>query len=324
MLDNISRVLVTGISGSAGNYFIEYMRKEHPDVRIFGTVRRKHYKPSIGGVSLVEADLLDYSSIQRALWACCPQVIFHFAANSDKGFEVPYAIIQNNTLGTVNLFEAIRFYADERSRPPTIVNVSSSEVYGDVTEEDIPIKESCPFRPMSPYAISKVAQDHLGRMYYKAYGLPIINTRAFSYVNIFHPGIFTSAFARQIALIEKGKQKPILKHGNLDSVRVFMDAKDVMHAYWLAATRCTPGEAYNIGGSFKMSVGEMLNKMLGLSSAKYRIQLQQDPDLMRPADVTLQIPNTSKFVSQTNWSTTFDADKILTELLNHYRAKTNG
>lgn len=318
--DEIKRVLVTGITGSAGHYLIDYLRSEHPNVEIHGTTRRKNLKTPIPGVRLHEVDLLDFGSITSCLWVSQPDVIFHFAANSDKGFEIPSAILHNNAVGTANLFGAVRSLQHENN--PTVVNVSSSEVYGDVHPEDLPIRESCPMRPMSPYAISKVAQDHLGRMYFKAYGLRVVTTRAFSYVNLYHKGIFTSAFARQIALIEAGKIPPVVRHGNLDSVRVFVDTKDIMRAYWLAATRCRFGEAYNIGGSYQATVGYILDKMLRISRLRHEslpFELEQDPGLLRPADVTLQIPDCSKFKNETGWTEKFDVDRVLLDLLDHYR-----
>ncbi len=312
----INRVLITGITGSAGHYLIDYLRKLHSEVEIHGTTRRKAMKALVEGVTLHEVDLLDFGSILTSLRHSRPDVIFHFAANSDKGFSVPSAIIQNNAVGTTNLFEAVMANTDSTEWMPTIVNVSSSEVYGDVRQEDVPIKETCPFRPMSPYAVSKVAQDHLGTLYHKAYGMPVVTTRAFSYVNLYHHGIFTSNFARQIALIEAGKLD-VLKHGNLDSVRCFVDAKDIMHAYWLAATKCKPGEAYNIGGTCVLSVGEVLAIMEDLTIAQ--IYTEQDPDLKRPADVTMQIPDCTKFITETGWKPTFDVDKVLRELLDYWR-----
>ena len=201
---------------------------------------------------------------------------------------------------------------------PVVVVVSSSEVYGDVRPEDVPITEECPMRPVSPYAISKLAEDHLGRLYHKAYGLRTVVTRAFSYVNHRHPSIFTSAFARQIAEIEQGKRE-VLLHGNLDSVRTFVDTRDIMHAYWLAATRCRFGEAYNIGGTSTASVGEVLNRLVWMSRIKIPIESMEDPSLLRPVDVTQQIPCSDKFIAETGWERRFDIDESLRGLLDHWR-----
>lgn len=344
--DEIRKVLITGIGGSGGRCLLGYLRAEHSRVEVHGAVRRKTSRQGLGAV-LHEVDLLDFGSIVQCLRKSRPDVIFHLAANSDKGFEIPTAMLLNNAVGSANLLEAIRLERDLTfldgiggyNFDPVVVVVSSSEVYGDVRSEDVPITEECPMRPVSPYAISKVAEDHLGRLYHRAYGLRTIVTRAFSYVNYCHPSIFTSAFARQIAEIEQGKRE-VLLHGNLESVRTFVDTRDIMHAYWLAAARCRFGEAYNIGGTKTMSVGEVLNRLLVMSTGKPggprrapikktpsllprrllpRITIREDPGLLRPVDVTQQIPCSDKFIAETGWERKFDVDESLRGLLDYWR-----
>lgn len=319
----IQRVLITGATGSGARYLIDYIRKHHPHVEIHGMARRKNAKKTPEGVTLHEVDLLDTGSIIRCLRLASPQIIFHLAANPDKGFEIPSAILMNNAVGTVNLFEALRFYIDDLKErgewlgsQVVVVNVSSSEVYGAVLSSDIPIKEDCPKRPVSPYAVSKLAQDCLAGVYHKAYGMNIITTRSFTYNNFYRTNLFTSDFARQIALIEIGKQQ-VLKHGNLDSVRVMCDARDIAHAYWLCATKCQPGEAYNIGGGQQITVRSVLLKLINM--AMIPIDYREDPALKRPVDVTLQVPDCSKFREATGWQPQFDLDVSLRDLLNHWR-----
>jgi GDP-mannose 4,6-dehydratase len=331
--NEIKHVLITGANGSAGRYLCEYLRDHHPDVQVFGTARNKNSvtNPPVE-CRLHEMELTDLSSILRVITATEPDVIFHLAANPDKCFETPVGVLQSNTIGTANLFEAVRFWRAESEYDgryeydPIIVSASSSECYGDVRPEDVPIKESCPFRPVSPYAVSKAAQDHLATVYFKAYGMRIITTRAFTYNNFYRTNLFTSDFARQIALIEAGKLD-VLKHGNLDSVRVICDARDIACAYWLAATRCRFGEAYNIGGDCQVSVGEVLAKLCALSNWKLdhrgtfesRIKCEPDPALMRPTDVTLQVPDSTKFREATGWTPQFDLTRSLRDLLNYWR-----
>lgn len=312
----IQRVLITGAAGAGGRCLVEYLRANHPEVEIHGLVRQKMRK-EVPGVILHEADLLDTGSLVKAIRHSRPDVVFHLAANPDKGFEIPSGILLNNAVGTANLFEALRLERNDwQELDSVIVNVSSSEVYGQVSPDEVPIKETQPFRPVSPYGISKVAQDLLGRMYYQAYGMRVVATRAFSYTNLYRRDIFTSNFARQIALIEKGELK-VLKHGNLDSVRCFVSTQDIMHAYWLAATKCEYGEAYNLGGNTIMSVGEVLERMIRMSNVY--IPCEQDPSLMRPVDVTLQIPCVDKFINATGWTQHFDTDKVLKEQLDYWR-----
>mgnify|MGYP001579574605 CR=1 FL=1 len=180
---------------------------------------------------------------------------------------------------------------------------------------NVPIREDCPMNPMSPYAISKTTQDHLGNFYFKGYGMPIIRTRVFTYLNPRRNDLFMTSFAIQIARIEAGLQKELL-HGNLDSIRTFIDVRDTMEAYWIAIEKCVPGEAYNIGGKTSMTVGEFLEL---LKNAACPIPSRLNPDLLRPADVTLQIPDTSKFIAQTGWKPRYTFEESVSFLLEHCR-----
>lgn len=309
----VKRVFITGVAGASGRYLVEWIGQHHPKVEIWGGCRRKGMR-EVPGVRLMEMDLLDHSSVLNCLQESLPQIIFHTAANPDKGFEIPAAILHNNVVGTANLFQAVGRIAWN----PVVLNVSSSEVYGDVSKENVPIKETCPFRPVSPYGVSKAAQDNLAWVYWRAYGLRVVTTRAFTYINYLRPDLFMSSFAKQIAEIEAGK-RIVLQHGNLDSVRVMMDAHDGIGAYWLAAIKGRPGEAYNIGGDVPVSVGEVLNIFKGLSASP--VPSEVDPGLLRPVDVTLQIPDCSKFRKETGWSPKFNLTKSLKELLNYWRKK---
>lgn len=324
--NEIKRVLITGACGSAGRFLADYLRREQPQVEVHGTARRVHSRTPVPGATLHEADLADTASLLRVVQSSEPDVIYHCGANPDKGFEIPSAIIQNNLVGTANLLEAIRLIRSDASEwlvkasgnlNPIFVMVSSSEVYGAVTPEDVPIKESCPFRPVSPYAVSKVGCDHLARIYHKAYGMRTIVTRAFTYLNPLRPDLFASSFAKQIAEIEVGK-RDVLKHGNLDSTRVLMAADDMARAYWLAATRGRFGEAYNIGGCEPVTVGGVLNSLISFTRLR-EIKREQDPALLRPTDVTMQIPDCSKFKADTGWECKIDIDAALLGLLEHYR-----
>jgi GDP-D-mannose dehydratase len=193
---------------------------------------------------------------------------------------------------------------------------STSEVYGQVGPKDVPIFEDAPMRPSSPYAVSKVAQDLLGYTYFAAYQIPVIRTRMFAYLNPRRVDLFATSFARQVARIEFGLQNELL-HGNLDSVRTIIDVRDAMRAYWEAALHCTPGEAYNIGGKSTMSVGEVLSILKSLANTTIISRI--DPSLLRPADVTLQIPSTEKFENATGWKPEFEFEDSISFLLDHWR-----
>ena len=256
-----NKVLITGINGSGASYLAEYIVDNHPSCQVHGIVRwhststSKNLAKIKKRVSIYECDLNDLASILRVLKTVNPNYIFHIAsyANVKASFDYPSVVYNNNIIGTSNFFEAIRLTGIN----PRIQLCSTSEVYGQVDPKNVPIKEDCPRNPVSPYAISKDAQDHLGNMYFSAYGMQIIRTRMFTYLSPRREDLFMTAFAMQVAQIEAGLQKELL-HGNLDSIRSFIDVRDAMEAYWIAIEKCIPGEAYNIGGTTNMAVGEFL------------------------------------------------------------------
>jgi len=241
-------------------------------------------------------------------------VIFHLAAHANvrASFQTPLSILNNNIMGTANLFEAVR----SAKLSPVFQLCSTSEVYGQVDPKDVPIREETPLRPSSPYAVSKVTQDLLGHTYFVAYQMPVIRTRMFAYLNPRRADLFATSFARQVARIECGLQKELV-HGNVDSVRTLIDVRDAMRAYWDAAVHCTPGEAYNIGGKTTVTVGQFLDILK--SRAKTPIPSRLDPALLRPADVTLQIPATEKFERATGWKPEYSFEESVDFLLSHWR-----
>ncbi len=317
---NIKRVLITGIVGSGGSYLAEYIVQNHPDVEVHG-IGRWHSTSNVDNLSNIrssvtvhECDLMDFSSILDALERSRPDVIFHLAAHANvrASFQTPLSVLNNNIMGTANLFEAIRAV----KLNPIFQLCSTSEVYGQVGPEEVPILEETPMRPSSPYAVSKVTQDLLGYTYFVAYKMPVIRTRMFAYLNPRRVDLFATSFARQVARIECGLQKELV-HGNLDSVRTIIDVRDAMRAYWDAALHCKPGEAYNIGGKTTITVGEFLNLLKSL--AKTAIPSRVDPALLRPADVTLQIPSTEKFEMATGWKPQYSFEESVAFLLDHWR-----
>lgn len=316
----ISKVLITGIAGSGGSYLAEYICKNHSEVEIHGLAysrsTRKNLENILNKVIPHEADLMDFGSVFSVLEEVRPDVIFHLAAfaNVRASFDTPNSFLSNNILGTSNLFEAVRLARLD----PIIQLCSTSEVYGQVEPNDVPIKEDAPMKPASPYAVSKATQDLLGWTYFISYKIKIIRTRMFTYLNPRRTDLFASSFARQVAWIEQGLQKE-LTHGNLDSVRTVIDMRDAMRAYWLTILHCRPGEAYNIGGTTSMKVGNFLERLIALS--KTSIPTRCDPALLRPADVTLQIPCVDKFASETGWKPEYSFDDSLTHLLDFWREK---
>ena len=227
----IKRVLITGITGSGGSYLAEYIVRNHPEVEVHGlsrwhsTTASDNLRNIRERVTVHECDLSDFGSVIEALQKAKPDAIFHLAAHANvrASFITPNAVLSNNILGTSNLFEAVRLLKLD----PLIQLCSTSEVYGQVDPKYVPIREDAPFRPASPYAVSKLAQDALGRVYFVSYGMRIIRTRMFTYLNPRRTDLFATAFAKQVAWIEQGLEKELV-HGNLDSVRTIIDVRDAM------------------------------------------------------------------------------------------------
>lgn len=322
-------ILITGITGFVGSHLCDYVLANHPDVKIFGLTRWRSPKDNIAHIldkiTLVEGDLTDYMSLEAAISKIYPQFIFHLAAQSfvPYSFVAPIATLQSNCIGTCNLFEAVknaRILGNNFSKyDPVIHCCSSSEVFGQVFENEIPISETNQLRPASPYAVSKVCEDMLGFQYWTSWGLKIIRTRMYTHEGPRRGEVFvTSNFAQQIAKIELGLQEPMIKVGNLDSVRTFADVRDAVKAYWLLVNKCRPGEVYNIGGKETMTVGEMLNKMMSMSSVK-DIKIIVDPARLRPSDVTLQIPDCTKFKKETGWEPVIPYDVTIKDSLDYWR-----
>jgi GDPmannose 4,6-dehydratase/GDP-4-dehydro-6-deoxy-D-mannose reductase len=316
------RVLITGITGMVGSHLADYIVAHHPDTEIHGLVRWRspleHIRHLLGALTLHDAELRDLASLVALLRRVRPERIFHLAAQSyvTSSFLAPADTLHTNVIGTTNLLEAVRLAGLD----PRIHVCSSSEVYGQVAPDEVPIRETNPLRPASPYAVSKVGEDMIALQYFLSYGLQTIRTRMFTHTGPRRGDVFAeSAFARQIAEIEAGRRPNPVRVGNLESVRTFADVRDAVRAYWLLLDRCEAGEVYNIGGDRTMTVGEMLGLLESL--ARVPITHAVDPALLRPSDVTLQIPDASKFVAATGWKPEIPLETTLRDLLDWHRGR---
>ena len=315
-------ILITGITGMVGSHLAEYILNNHPSVAVHGLIRWRSPMDNLrhiaSRISLHQAELKDLNSLILLMKRIKPDRIFHLAAQSyvTFSFDVPADTIQNNVIGTVNLLDSVRLSEID----PMIHICSSSEVYGQVNENEIPIKESNPFRPASPYAVSKVGEDMLAYQYYVSYGIKTIRTRMFTHTGPRRGDVFAeSAFAKQIAEIEAGIQPNPVRVGNLDSIRTIADVRDAVEAYWLLLEKCKPGEVYNIGGQETMTVGDILEILKKMAHCP--IEHQVDQKLMRPSDVTLQVPDISKFQAHTGWQQKIPVKQTLSDLLDYHRKK---
>ena len=315
----MKRALITGIAGSGGSHLAEYL-VDNEEIEVHGvsrwhsTTSNKNLKRIRDKITLHECDLNDLSATIRALQASRPDYIFHLAAHANVHvcFSNPIAVLQNNINNTINLFEAIRIVGLD----PIIQFCGTSEVYGNVEKEDIPITEGHPIQPVNIYAVSKLTQEKIASSYYHSYGMKVIITRMSAYINPRRGDIFSSAFAQKIVEIERG-ERDVLTHGNLDSVRTLIDVRDAMETYWIACQKCEYGTPYNIGGNSVLTVGDFLEQLKKQSSVSIRSMV--DKELLRPVDVTLQVPDITKFVNATGWQPRYSLEDSIDFLLNYYR-----
>ncbi len=309
------RALITGVRGFAGPHLLRVLQ-DIPDATLFGLSRTVVSEPR--GYRPYAVDLLNRERVAATIAEIDPTHIFHLAAQShvptshgDSG-----ATLTNNIVGQANLLDACRALPT----PPRFLVVGSGEEYGFATPAEMPLREDQPFRPTSPYAVSKVAQDYLGLQYFLSYGLPIVRVRAFNHIGPGQSDRFAiSAFARQIAEIEAGQRAPVVRVGNLDARRDFLDVRDVVRAYLLALTRGEPGAVYNIGSGIAMGIGEALAMLLALSTAA--IAVETDPERLRPSDVPIVVADTTRLHAATGWSPTIPFEDSLREVLDWWRAE---
>ena len=317
-------ILITGGTGFVGSHMIDYILENQIDVKIYATKRWMEDTKNLDHVDderfqFIDCDLIDGMSVQRAIEISKPNKVFHFAAQSfpEVSFKIPVITLQTNVIGTTHLFESIK---DSRYNP-TIVSISSSEVYGNPNEDEIPITEDNPIRPANPYSISKVGHDLMSQYYYKAYGMKIITTRMFSHEGARRGKQFAlSSFAYQIVQNEKLiKNDCQIRHGNLDSVRTYNHIEDAIKAYWLCSESNRYGEVYNIGGDYTCTVGEALDMLISKSKISDALTKLLDKKRVRPTDITLQIPSSDKFREHFGWKPEKDLTHICDDLLDYWR-----
>jgi len=272
-------------------------------------------------IQLLYGDLHDSDSINEAVRVSQPDYVFHLAAQSypKTSFTAPLDTYDTNIQGTSRVLEALKQYKKD-----AIVHIcASSEVFGRVPKEKLPIDEECTFHPASPYAISKVGTDLIGRFYAEAYNMTVMTTRMFTHTGPRRGDVFAeSTFAKQIAMIEQGQIAPVIKVGNLDSLRTFADVRDAVRAYYMLVTvKPVAGAYYNIGGTYTCSIKDMLNHLIKLSPKAKKIKVETDPDRLRPIDADLQVPNTAKFEKHTGWKTEITFEQTMQDLLDYWRER---
>tara|TARA_Y100000389_G_scaffold143669_1_gene141961 strand:+ start:552 stop:1574 length:1023 start_codon:yes stop_codon:yes gene_type:complete len=321
---------ITGITGMVGSHLADYIVK-NTDWDIVGLIRWRSPLDNISHllndinenkkIKLIYGDLRDGISIDKAVDEVRPDYVFHLAAQSfpKTSFDAPLDTMDTNIQGTNRILESLRKYA-----PEACIHIcSSSEVFGRVPKDKLPIDEECTFHPASPYAISKVGTDLIGRFYAEAYNMKVMSTRMFTHTGPRRGDVFAeSSFAKQIALAEVGYTKPVIQVGNLKSLRTIADVRDAVRAYFMLLTvNPIGGEYYNIGGTYSLEIGELLNYLISISSIKSDLTIELDKSRLRPIDADLQIPNTKKFEDHTGWKPEITFEKTMLDLLNYWRKK---
>ena len=315
------KCLITGVTGFAGSHLAEYLLKL-TGCEIHGTFRWRSRTENIEAVRnqlvLHSCDIRDATAMRELIARVKPDRIYHLAAQSfvPMSWVAPAETLDTNVLGQTNLFEAVR-----AAHPDAWIQVAgSSEEYGLVLPDETPIKETNPLRPLSPYGVSKVAQDTMGFQYFQSYGMHIVRTRAFNHTGPRRGDVFaTSNFARQIAEVESGNREPVLYTGNLDAVRDFTDVRDTVVSYHAAVEKGKPGDVYNVATGNGHRIGDMLDMLLG--KTKKKIEIRQDPSRMRPSDVELLIGDATKLKEDTGWEPKIPFDQTMSDLLDYWRQR---
>jgi GDP-4-dehydro-6-deoxy-D-mannose reductase len=325
----VDNVLITGITGFAGSHLAEYIMKVCPEAQIYGT---KRYRSNTDNITeevrdkviwYHDVDYMDSKAVRELVYETQPDRIFHLSANSfvPASWKNPSEVLANNIQSQVNLFDAVIEEPTGTVLDNCRIQIAcSSEEYGHVLPNECPIKESNDLRPLSPYGVSKVAQDMLGYQYYKSHGLHVVRTRAFNHTGARRGHVFVcSTFAKQIAEIEIGEREPIVWVGNLEAVRDFTDVRDTVRGYWLALEHGEPGQVYNIGTGLGYTMGYILETLLSMSPMD--IQTVQDPGRMRPSDVPRLVCDAGRFERHCKWRPSYKLEETLKWILEYWRNK---
>jgi len=313
------RALVTGSAGFVGQHLITYLLQE-TDLEIIGSVYYKLPLPKTDSerVQYEHVDLQDEEAVQSFIARWRPDFIFHLAGQSfvPYSWKNPWLTFDQNVHIQLNLFQAmIKAGLDGR-----ILVVGSGDEYGAIEPEDLPIDEETPLRPVSPYAVSKIAQEMLGWQYHHSHGIHAVRVRPFNHIGPGQREMFVaSSFAKQIAEIEAGLRPPVLRHGNLDARRDFTDVRDVVRAYWLLINQGQPGDVYNVGSGRAVSIQQLLDTLLGMSQTPIRTEI--DPGRMRPSDIPVIVCDPSKLHRTTGWQAEIPLAQTLADILNEWREK---
>jgi GDP-4-dehydro-6-deoxy-D-mannose reductase len=315
------RILITGITGFVGSHLAEYALAK--GATVIGSLRWRSKTENIEHIrerlTLVESDLRDLFSVRTLLEQARPDYIVHLAAQSfvAASWQTPSETLYTNAISQMNLFEGMR----QLGSTARFLVIGSSEEYGLVYPEELPIRETNPLRPLSPYAVSKVTQDLMGYQYFKSYGMHIVRARAFNHSGPRRGETFaTSNFAKQVAMIEAGLREPVIQVGDLKPTRDFSDVRDIIRGYWQLLEGGTPGEVYNLCSGKEWSIERVLQFLIGESKAT-GIEIRQDPARLRPSDVPVLRGSSERIEKATGWQPRIPLEDTLRDLLEYWRRR---
>jgi len=315
------RVLITGVSGFAGSHLLDLLLSRAQIYELYGIVRERssldNIRHNLNSIKLLNCDLVNLGTVISFIKQVKPDCIYHLAGVSSVklSWEGSLSMVNNNVVATLNVLEALRVAKYKETR---ILLACSSEEYGVVSEEDIPINEGTPLKPVSPYGVSKATIDMFGFQYFSSYGTKVIRIRAFNHTGPRREEIYAlSNFAKQIAEIERGLRGPNIYVGNLNVVRDYSDVRDMVRGYELAMEHCEPGDVYNLCSSKGYKIKDLLKILIELSNRK--IKIIHDPKRMRPIDLPIIVGDNSKFSMTTSWKPQIGIERTLQDLLDYWR-----
>jgi len=320
------KVLITGIEGFVGSHLADFLLEkgtyEVYGIKRWNNSRLRNIRHLLDKIEFIDCDITDPISVRNLLSTLKPDKIYHLAAESfvSPSWDHPTHYMNVNYNGTVNFLDAMKVLKIN----PRFLIPGSGEEHGEIHEEELPITEDTIFRPVNPYAVTKIAQDLIGYVYYRSYGLNVIRTRAFNHEGPRRDYVFgIASYAYQIAKIEAGKQESIIKVGHMDDKRNFTHVKDLVKAYYLAMEKCKPGELYLIGSEDQSKIHtfkEVLNMLIEMSTLdKNAVKIEVEPKFVRPTSVPRLIGDTRKFRELTGWKPEISFEELLKDILDYWR-----
>ncbi|MCD6419983.1 MAG: GDP-mannose 4,6-dehydratase [Synergistetes bacterium] len=311
----MQRALVTGGEGFVGRHLVDALARQGYDVH--ATCKSECGEKLPTSAVYHVCDVVFQNRVNELLFALKPDVIFHLAGISfvPSSFDDPWQVFEVNLRGTLNILSASCMLGER----PVVLLIGSGEEYGVVDEKFLPANETAPLKPVSPYAVSKASADLLGYQYFSVYGLPVVRVRPFNHTGPGQsPRFVCSSFAKQIAMIEKGKQEPVIAVGNVSAVRDFTDVRDVINAYMLLVQYGRQGDVYNVCSGKGYRISDILDMLVDMTDTKVEVRI--DESKLREIDIPVMVGDCSKLVKETGWKRKYEMKETLRDLLNYWRA----